>query len=562
MSSNDRICLSCDKQLFYSSRSTLCIISFFDELLDCQPDQNEYKIDCNPEIFEHVLEVLRNGEDYPHFPQEHFNSWLYFQEANNVPTNNNFVTLNVGGILFETTKDKLRQLDYFKYMFDSGMKESFFLDRNGKNFKHILTYLRNPEYKIPEDIHYEFAFYGLIIKDEEDIDDMEENEIDYYHNYNDFNDNVGNGAFITLAANNSNSSKYLISNSEDSFFMYHRHKRHTNFSKTNGVFESSSIKYDTTTNKGKLTFTIPRYIDLITKMYLYIEIENIEECIWKYPEHKFYHIIENITIEANGIKIESLSGQLLEILTKIYYQKNKNLHESFKKITNKAFIIPLHLFFTEHYKNNIPLISLSYVRLNIVIDIFEKDKLVKNNVKPNIKMSLKYESICLDNEERRKIEKRHIEKLIQTPHYCYHKIQQDMIRQRFYLPRNCGPVYQIMFVCENKLFEYKDIVEHVSLTANHNDIVSYNALDLLLDKYNCNINTKDNENIYTITFSLYKDKYQCEQPSGHLDFSALDDLQLNITFKNDYKAKRIKIWCFSMNVIVYTGGMLGTRFAS
>lgn len=61
------------------------------------------------------------------------------------------VKLNIGGTLFETTKDTLIKIPYFANLFESfdNFDEPIFIDQDGTDFKHILNWARCPDYLIP-----------------------------------------------------------------------------------------------------------------------------------------------------------------------------------------------------------------------------------------------------------------------------------------------------------------------------------------------------------------------------------------------------------------------------
>jgi len=60
------------------------------------------------------------------------------------------IKLNVGGQLFETTKDTLMKSDYFKaFLSNWTFGETIFIDRSARLFDHVLCLLRDPSYHYP-----------------------------------------------------------------------------------------------------------------------------------------------------------------------------------------------------------------------------------------------------------------------------------------------------------------------------------------------------------------------------------------------------------------------------
>ena len=64
--------------------------------------------------------------------------------------------INVGGHRFETTRSTVNPSSYFRSYFqrwDDGLEKSteLFIDRSGVLFEHVLSTLRNPDYRYPYD---------------------------------------------------------------------------------------------------------------------------------------------------------------------------------------------------------------------------------------------------------------------------------------------------------------------------------------------------------------------------------------------------------------------------
>lgn len=73
-----------------------------------------------------------------------------------------FVTLDVGGKLFKTTPSTLCNSKYFNGLLkNTHIDKPIFIDRSSKIFKHILEYLRDPNYPFPDKYIYDLDFYGI-----------------------------------------------------------------------------------------------------------------------------------------------------------------------------------------------------------------------------------------------------------------------------------------------------------------------------------------------------------------------------------------------------------------
>jgi BTB/POZ domain/Hint-domain len=75
----------------------------------------------------------------------------------------NKIKLNVGGRLFETTKETLQNSEYFVSLLTrwNNDEEIKFIDRSGKVFEHVLLFLQEPSYNYPDKYLFELDFYGI-----------------------------------------------------------------------------------------------------------------------------------------------------------------------------------------------------------------------------------------------------------------------------------------------------------------------------------------------------------------------------------------------------------------
>nr|QBK86314.1 MAG: BTB family protein [Marseillevirus LCMAC102] len=92
------------------------------------------------------------------------------------------LNINVGGKIFTTTKSTLcDKSGFFAALFNySELKHSGFIDRDPTGFKHILRFLRDSNYLIPDKWLFELEFYQIAIqKKEEDIKILKPQDITY-----------------------------------------------------------------------------------------------------------------------------------------------------------------------------------------------------------------------------------------------------------------------------------------------------------------------------------------------------------------------------------------------
>ena len=72
------------------------------------------------------------------------------------------VKINVGGKIFETTRQTLANSSYFSSYFSRWNNGNIiFVDRSYERFEHVLAFLRNPNYDFPLQFKEELDFYGI-----------------------------------------------------------------------------------------------------------------------------------------------------------------------------------------------------------------------------------------------------------------------------------------------------------------------------------------------------------------------------------------------------------------
>jgi len=119
------------------------------------------------------------------------------------------ITLDVGGVLFKTTKTTLMKASYFSSQFERwDNNKPYFIDRDGEAFGHVLRFLRDTNYKVHSKYRSELDFYGVkYCKDDIENDKEMRNIADVlYKIYDSITDD--NGA-LSLKIDHPNISEYI-----------------------------------------------------------------------------------------------------------------------------------------------------------------------------------------------------------------------------------------------------------------------------------------------------------------------------------------------------------------
>lgn len=207
---------------------------------------------------------------------------------------------------------------------------------------------------------------------------------------------------------------YLTGSPEVTFFK-NLYRRHTNFS-----VEPIEQTFNGTCDFGKtVTCELNRNGDLVTKMYLFLHLPNVDEHTsdWGYSRRLGHAVIDEVKIEIGGSEIDEHYGDWLNIWHELtrnpnhdrgYDQMIGNVPEltmvnKNSKPEHKLYI-PLQFWFNRNNGLALPLIALQYhdVRLKLKLRSL-KD--VTNGTAPNVNVEDSYllvDYVFLDAQERKK----------------------------------------------------------------------------------------------------------------------------------------------------------------
>lgn len=388
---------------------------------------------------------------------------------------------------------------------------------------------------------------------------------------------------------------YLTGNPQMTYFKS-IYKKHSNFSKDTQLLQfENDIKLGTSHN-----CVITRYGDLLSNVYLYIELPEITSSTnteaWKgYINGVGYSIIKSVSLEIGGTIIDKLDYNWLDIYNELYDQKSDNLVGKFNTDITlqenhqaQKLYIPLKFWFCKNPGLSIPLIALQYNEIKINVEFRNWNEIIKSNINnftisnPIIKSHIIADFIHLDEAEKKYFSSNNHEYLI----------EQLQILSEFDINNNTSnikipldfnhPIKEIIWVVT-------DNINHSQNTKTGNNWLSYTSISsLYADTFSSakiTINSLDRTNnmsaeyyrdvipyesynyiprkyIYCYSFSLYPAQFQ---PSGSCNYSKINKSHLNMNFNpvntiGGTTNGRVKVYGINYNVLSIKKGLGGLLF--
>ena len=371
------------------------------------------------------------------------------------------------------------------------------------------------------------------------------------------------------------------------------YKKHTNFSR-----ETRSLDYRGEIDYGEeAEFIIDKVGDLLSNVYLEIEINNIDTSTDNIVCNIGSALIDTAILEIGGQVIDKLYGHWLEVWAELtqdnesaYSMTANNLTNGHKNgtkfqnmscyggvsgettITNTSlpkFFIPLNFWFTKNINACLPLVSLFYHDVTISITFNEETHIISNGTQgeaanTELKCKMYAEYIYLDNEERLKFANKEQEILIEQLQFIEsesnknhnidfkHPVKEIVWTGGVYedgvsTDTSKGistPLallndnYKIEFNGSERIFDHNLKYYSRILINNHHN--GCGGIDL------SNQNTV-NDSIAVYSFSLNPENYE---PSGTCNFSRLDNVQLISKLEDS-----LYIYALNYNVLKIKNGL-------
>ena len=399
---------------------------------------------------------------------------------------------------------------------------------------------------------------------------------------------------------------YLTGNPQITFFMA-VYKRHTNF-----AIESIQKLFHGNINFGqKIYCDISPDADLVNQIFLNIKLPNLNTVPEKNPDYTVswvnsigHAIIQNIDIEIGGQVIDRHFGQWMEIWSELTLTSEKeyayNLmigrHPNFNTDTQPGplnLYVPLQFWFNRYIGMSLPLISLQYSKVRILVTFRDFNELwISSNGKPpglggedsseveskNImEASLWVDYIFLENEERRKFANCNLEYLIE-------QLQVNTVgvdEKYLIVPMDFNhPIKELIWVLQtnrifqcgpNKSYDYFDFSNGEPIPGDTIDDATIRMegqerfrkreplVFRVVQPYQYHTRVPRNF-IYIYSFAFEPEKHQ---PTGTCNFSRLDNASLELTL-NDcviQKETQLNIYATNYNVLKIEAGIAGLVYA-
>lgn len=404
---------------------------------------------------------------------------------------------------------------------------------------------------------------------------------------------MGAGTLVELIARG-NQDAFLVGNPQFSYFKS-VYRRHTNFS-----MEPIRQIFNESPDFGKrIVCTIEKKADLLNDILLEIELPALVNNV-SWTNGVGYFMIDYVELQLGGEPIDRITGDLMDSWMELTTQlgiKNTLYDMIAKTITfNKntqtnalKLLIPLPFWFTRKVERSLPLISMQYIDVRIVVQFKPFDqcwyKLSNGATPPNgisiTKANLLCNFIYLDVFER--------QKMAANPIFEY-LIEQFQISNPIEVPAQATniygelyfnhPVKELIWIYRssvansaNDYYNYASIqyyntpnetrtepFEHCQLKFNGNDrfehIVSRYFYQYQPYRFH---SCGTYQYIHVYSFALDPENVQ---PSGTANFSKLDNVVLNLACTNNISEGTLYVFATNYNILRIQSGMAGLMFSS
>lgn len=379
------------------------------------------------------------------------------------------------------------------------------------------------------------------------------------------------GGLIQLVATGSQD-LYLTGTPQISFFNS-VYKCYTQFS-----IECIPQVLDGTADFGhKVSCIIPRNGDLIHKIYICIDLPELDDHDSSWVNNIGHFILNEVSIEIGGQIIDKHYGDWLNIWSQLTQPAEKSacydkLIGSNLGYHGSKLYIPLQFWFCKHPGLALPLIALQYHEVKINIDFKNaSDCYIGNASTPRLRnVSLLVDYIFLDIEERRQFAQNDHEYLIEQVQFSGNET---------YTTPNVICDLSFNHPCKEFIWVLQPISREISkqwydYSLNGNDqqtiIDAYIRLNgherfTKFDAEYFNLvqpfqhhTSIPSPGVYVYSFALHPEDHQ---PSGTINMSRIDNalLILSTRISGSYK---LRVYATNYNILRISSGMGGVAFSN
>ena len=406
---------------------------------------------------------------------------------------------------------------------------------------------------------------------------------------------MGAGTLIELIARGQQDT-YLIGNPQFSYFKS-IYRRYTNF-----AIEPIRQIFTESPDFGKrVTCIIDKKGDLLSDILLEIELPALKPHVsWVNSVGCF--MIDYVEIQLGGEPIDHITGEMIDtwfefstqlgIKNSLYSMIGKSFNNFNDSIFNGALklLVPLPFWFCRSVERALPLISMQYTDVKIIVQFKNFDqcwyKLSNGNTPNSTPMISKADLICnfvyLDVFERTKFAKQDnfdylIEQFQQNNSY---QVPPNIINITSKLFFN-HPVKEIFWMYRsssalnaNDYYNYGSVTNYgiqgaytntepfdqIQIRYNGNDRFEPLPATLfrLYEPYRHH-SSGTSQFIYLYSFAIDPENMQ---PSGTCNFSKIDNATINLTCNPNISGGVISIYATNYNILRIKNGMAGLMFSS
>jgi hypothetical protein len=350
------------------------------------------------------------------------------------------------------------------------------------------------------------------------------------------------------------------------------YRRHTNF-----AIESIEQTFNGTVDFGrKVSCTVSRNGDLIHKVYLQVELPNINTAD-SYVSNVGHVMIDEVSIEIGGQTIDKHYGDWLNIwneLTQTAEQADgydemvgKNLGS-----TGATLYVPLQFWFCRNAGLALPLIALQYHEVKFNISFRPVADCVDGSSTPEISnASLYVDYIYLDTDERRQFAQVQHEYLIEQLQFTgAESYSNSTVKSKLSFNHPCK---ELIWVLQHEDRETGKAWDDYSLPSNSGQTVKEAYLQLnghdrfskrkgeyfnLVQPYQHHTRSPA-PGIYVYSFALNPEQHQ---PSGTVNMSRIDNATLNLSTNTSTDSFKLRVYATNYNVLRVMAGMGGLAYSN